>query len=1002
MAYLGSYESTGQRYRREGREAKARAAEQNYAARAKTNPEAQLTEQEKQAILQAETTPVTVNDTKTGQKIIYQVPTSYNLSYTQIRDYNRTGVITTPVTTRTQSFINNVPVSTSFATKYQETAPALQEQKLVQLRSDVATYNSITNPFSTLTKDTTTTAKDARLMGAFNIYQDTAPVITRSIAPYWSIPASYAVAKQKGPGTTVSSTTNFFQQTGSKIGTSYNKVESSVSNAIFPYKESRGMRVFDPFSLSEKYSPFDVKESEAVRTRTVDNLGIATGIRREITEKPVATTALFVGSATARVGYSGAKLGLVKLAYYFPPLQKVGKVAGVVGKYGSYALGGAYGGVVAYNIGTSKEGVGVAIGREIVRESAIFGGFSVGGLIARPIDTNIQLELGFQKYPRGKQVELREEFYSAKKYLKDINAGKISPIDINYGGVEKLNPKAAKIVKGFAYEYRTSVVTGGSLSSKSQVVNPGVLRPSGDVDFYTDRPELARELIGRLQAGGIDAYGSGKWGAKIYIKGMGKAIEFNPLSERGLGNYYPQRFFLTKEKVSILETNIRSVSSPFKSWQSSILRTPSGLPVTDVGIQGARKLYGGFEISTDALGRTYMYRYSKDLPDFYGLVEASTPKMVSGGAGLSGGAWAGLSAVPIKIIPGDVGHVEIKPIYSKGDYVELYHGTPSKTVANKIKVEGLKSANDLGWTKGRALRGGGYADVEPSISATFDKNIALAYAGEKGEVLTIRIPKNEFRTGWNNLDISTDTFSLGTGEPNVMFSKSIPAKYIVGGSIKRGSGGAIFEAEYRGVINPKQISVLSTKPSYTHLASNSIISVGRGFGVYAVPNIYYYDFYAFSAAYTIPKFEKASGGYSYKEKPAGYVLPTPKLFGGNYPVKKQDYYISPPPPNPYPTPVVKKYGGGSYGGVPGGYPVLRGTGYGGVYNNRSPLRTLVNNPPPTLKKQKVLKPSNMFSFELKGSDKYVPDVKSLFLEETTKKGFVKGFRTGLVARRIVL
>lgn len=604
MAYLGSFESKGQQYRREAREAKKKSSTRKAIIEYSSSDRrlAGLTQAGKTGVpvivQKGETTEQAIKRSaeRTAELVSRSRPRARRVSVSLTgRD------LTSDVAYRTKKF---VPVATSIQSRPSQstggTIDLYPDAPTETQRDTIRMQNLITGRSREIV-----IAKEARTRGAFNLYRDDTKIVG-------DIPVARPEEKK-----------TFF--------TWYSGAERKVSDTLFPYRESRGGRVLDPFSISQKL-PFDVKESAVKqKIRTRDTHGIATGIRREVTEKPISTGAMFVGGGAVRAGYSGIKLGVVKLAFYAPKLQKLGGVTAKAGKALSYGLGGAYGGSVGYNIGTSPEGVGVASGREIVRSTALFSGFGAGGKLVRPVDTKIATELGFQKFPRAKSVATRQEFFGAKKELSLIRKGAVAPRELDFTKVEKLDTRAAGIVKRFSMDYKGDVVVGGSLSSRTQVRTQRLLGKSGDVDFYTDRPELSKVLLKNLKAGGVDAYGSGKLGTKIYIRGMGKAVEFNPLSEKGMWNFYPKRLFTTpKDKTSILETNIRSVSSPFRSWRSGIVRTPSGVGVTSLRIQAARKLYGGYEVTSDKLGRVYMYRYSKDIPDYYALKQATgIPKTMS-------------------------------------------------------------------------------------------------------------------------------------------------------------------------------------------------------------------------------------------------------------------------------------------------------------------------------------------------------------------------------------
>jgi len=120
-----------------------------------------------------------------------------------------------------------------------------------------------------------------------------------------------------------------------------------------------------------------------------------------------------------------------------------------------------------------------------------------------------------------------------------------------------------------------------------------------------------------------------------------------------------------------------------------------------------------------------------------------------------------------KVKKGDVGHILLIPKWKTGKYVKLYHGT-TKSSYEKIIKQGLTIGRKSKFKKGFK---------EPYISTTLDKWIGEAYAGEKGKVIELRIPKEKFKRLWEKNVAFQDPYSVG--ERNIAFDINIKSKYII-------------------------------------------------------------------------------------------------------------------------------------------------------------------------------------------------------------------------------
>lgn len=459
------------------------------------------------------------------------------------------------------------------------------------------------------------------------------PQVTKRPAPYKDVydinyrgQRSVLMVKEVKEPPKVESKNKFFKRISS--------AERKISGYLFEpseYKKTASgepVKVFSPkpfregqllyFRLPGELTKEQIRSSKVKLTYKNE---FASGIRKEIAEKPISTGLTIVSVASAGASYSYAKLGYTKLAGKIPTLQKTYKAIEGAEKVFGTGLSGAYVGLTGLKIATSSNKA-ETVGREFVKFSAFSGGIALGSRLGFKANYLTTFEKNIQKIPQPKQATIREEFASLKSKLPDVSKGSIKPTEVPFSEVESLQkfPKSQNVVKSFLTKYKSDIVIGGSLSSRTQILPSKRfnLRPAGDIDVYTDRPGLAKELSAELKLANIPSYYRGN---KIFIKGVGKAVEFQGLSESGRG--------ILKAKQS-LESNFRTISNPFKGVGSAYKFTPEGLAVTKINIQASRKLYGGFEFSQDKLGRVSSYRYSKDVPDYNALVKATyRPSKVS-------------------------------------------------------------------------------------------------------------------------------------------------------------------------------------------------------------------------------------------------------------------------------------------------------------------------------------------------------------------------------------
>lgn len=330
--------------------------------------------------------------------------------------------------------------------------------------------------------------------------------------------------------------------------------------------------------------------------------GFYTGVR----EKPVTTAASFALSAFGEPAIAAAEFGLVKLAATSANAAKVVKFLQVSGKVAGYGLLGYYG--VSKTIEVAREpdifSKGFKVGEISSTEIVPFaGGVPLGRRLSYPIQYRTSFEKGLQALPAKRQGQLRAEFKQLKGRLWEVRAGQTGPGEINFQLVESGTPTARDITRNFLIRNRKDFVLGGSLAQKPQVRDISKLRPSGDIDIYSARTDLARLLSRELRAGGVSARTRG---SKVYVTSeagaSSKFIEFNPM-----------------EKLNL---NLATVMNPFLPRGTAFRETPEGIRIVRLRYQAARKLYGGFEVEVDTLGRARMGRYSKDIPDYKNILEA--------------------------------------------------------------------------------------------------------------------------------------------------------------------------------------------------------------------------------------------------------------------------------------------------------------------------------------------------------------------------------------------
>ncbi len=366
-----------------------------------------------------------------------------------------------------------------------------------------------------------------------------------------------------------------------------------VTKKLFKNLEKKGFskqRIAGFTTLSDKkideLEGLSAKEKAGLKKISKLQREMVVGGLKEIEEKPeniIAIAALGRVSPGVIKSIGGSKTA-VKIIKKIPPkVQKKGAKA--IGRF----LKGAY--LASVGIRVVKEPTpelrAQRLGRILVGEVAPFEiGTKIGvkGLLKQELQNEIN------KAVKGMSKTRQHAF---KDYMEQAQAfGKYEPTakNIKLNNIESIpDPKAQKTVRNFLKGSKGNVIVGGSVAQTGQIK---VTRKLGDVDLYIEKGsthKLAKQLVKKLQKGGVKRVSSVK--GKVTIAGK-KAVEFHD--------------------IDMLNQNINAVTPLWSRTKSYIIKTPEGIRIQRIGLQARRKVVAAFADPK----RLQTGKYRTDLKDF--------------------------------------------------------------------------------------------------------------------------------------------------------------------------------------------------------------------------------------------------------------------------------------------------------------------------------------------------------------------------------------------------
>ena len=727
----------------------------------------------------------------------------------------------------------------------------------------------------------------------------------------------------------------------------------SQTQKLPPFEELFGEREarHEQLRKAREEAGVPFSEKEFALQRAVE--GFVEGQYEGIRQKPEwAGVSLILAAGTGpafKVGRYGAKVLKVdktgKIIKKIPGVEKVTKKASEkfgeewLGKAFGYGTGAGYLGSVGYRASKAEDKpyfFGELTTTELLPGVA---GYKATKPLVRRLTIKEQFKLKVKELERTDPKRARE----FKDFWEDaVELGKVRPKvkDIDLSGLDKVPKEARGATKQFLREQADKQILGGSIAQRSQVYGVKRSYADSDLDFYVNpgvNPvEQARLYEKALKDAGVKRVSRPpKSKAEVTIDGK-KTAEFHEYDK--------------------MRRNIEEAEGLFSYTPSAFTRTPSGVKILRASVQTKRKLIGG-----------YLDDREKDIPDFEKLTQSlfetsrlqAKPKkprdsFIEALLGKPSKTTKKQSEIKWRAIEGDVGHIELKPKYGSGSFVRLYHGTSSKNFES-IMREGLKKGKPSNFKKGLE---------EPYISLTLDKGVARAYAGSKGKIVKVDIPKKEFKSMWEK-QLFQDPFSMGTGERNIASSINIRPEFISRGKSP----------------SPQVPSTPAPRKGKDPSIYKSIVDEAEDLYGYKKPPKGKYPAYPYPGETPYPAL--IGGGY-----PGGYPKPTkpkPTPYPGKPKPVKQPYPVPTPQPKKRITkiPIVPETPYPS-----GGYPYDPFTG-----TPPPPPPP----PPPPRREQDPLPPLLKFSYS--GKDKRKKKKKKEFIERYSVS--LEGLMTGKVQKKIL-
>lgn len=256
--------------------------------------------------------------------------------------------------------------------------------------------------------------------------------------------------------------------------------------------------------------------------------------------------------------------------------------------------------------------------------------------------------LGKYKFSKTELAAIKKEYLLSKAFQSTQPPTK----ELSFEGMKRIPAKAQKPLMDFLQTYKRSLVVGGSSAQRTQLTT-AERRAPGDIDIFVEGPFAnirsklyAKRLATQLKASGVKVK-LNKAAIKI---GGEKAVEFHSYKD-------------------FLRGNIEQAMPWYKSIVSSklgVTRTPSGIKVLKLGVQGTQKVLGYAR---------YGKPRTKDILDWREAIQPSLQKQIVTElgpkikyvdyikvGGVSPGTKVGgmVSRTPTQFLTGEVLKVQIK------------------------------------------------------------------------------------------------------------------------------------------------------------------------------------------------------------------------------------------------------------------------------------------------------------------------------------------------------
>jgi len=249
-----------------------------------------------------------------------------------------------------------------------------------------------------------------------------------------------------------------------KISAGYQTAEKKTSQALF----SEGK--FNPFGINERLPASLTGKKSNISVEYKDVTGMGTGIRKQISEKPIETASFAVGTSFFQTAIGGSR-------YLFTPPKFLSNI----GRGLELGMTGLYATSTSYNILSSKDR-GQAIGSEFVKFSAVTGGGILGSKIVSTFPSSSKT------YTYNTNIREKVLFERPLAKVEGVESGLLSKekISLTTSGVKQQTStrlkfgETAKVLSSKKYKSPFVSITKGNIQGQKYTsVSIARLTPKG-------------------------------------------------------------------------------------------------------------------------------------------------------------------------------------------------------------------------------------------------------------------------------------------------------------------------------------------------------------------------------------------------------------------------------------------------------------------------------------------------------------------------------------------